>query len=64
VNAGYAGFALVTIDTHQLGEHSAFTTARSHALDADGNVARDTRMTYPCSPPQTDGGSSPHTNHL
>jgi hypothetical protein len=45
-DAGYAGFAPVAIDTQQLGEHSAFTTVRWHALDADGNVARDAQTTY------------------
>ena len=28
------------------GEHAAFTTVRWNALDADGNVLRDTRTTY------------------
>jgi hypothetical protein len=45
-DAGYARFGAVAIDTHQLGEHSAFTTVRWHALDQDGNVARDTQTTY------------------
>jgi len=45
-DAGYASFAPVAIDTHQLGQHAAFTTARWHALDADGRVARDSQTTY------------------
>lgn len=45
-DAGYASFAPVAIDTHQLGERAAFTTVRWHALDADGTVARDSQTTY------------------
>jgi hypothetical protein len=45
-NAGYASFVPVAIDTRQLGERAAFTTVRWHALDAEGNVARDTQTTY------------------
>jgi hypothetical protein len=45
-DAGYASFSPVTIDTRDLGERAAFTTVRWHALDADGNVARDTLTTY------------------
>ena len=45
-DAGYASFAPVAIDTHQLGDRAAFTTVRWHALDADGNLARDTQTTY------------------
>lgn len=45
-DAGYTSFAPVAIDTHQLGEHSAFATVRWHALDTNGNVARDTQTTY------------------
>jgi hypothetical protein len=45
-DAGYASFAPVEIDTHQLGKHSAFTSVRWHALDTTGNVARDTQTTY------------------
>ena len=45
-DAGYASFAPVAIDTHQLGPRAAFTTVRWHALDADGRVARDTQTTY------------------
>ena len=45
-DSGYASFAPVAIDTRQLGERAAFTTVRWHALDADGNVARDSHTTY------------------
>jgi hypothetical protein len=45
-DAGYASFSPVEIDTRQLGEQAAFTTVRWHALDSDGNVARDTFTTY------------------
>jgi hypothetical protein len=43
---GYASFAPVAIETRELGQHAAFTTVRWHALDADGEVARDTETTY------------------
>lgn len=36
----------VEIDTRQLGEHAVFTTVRWNALDAEGQVLRDTRTTY------------------
>ena len=45
-DAGYASFAPVATDTRQLGERAAFTTVRWHALDTDGNVARDAQTTY------------------
>lgn len=45
-DAGYACFSPVAIDTRQLGQRVAFTTVRWHALDGDGNVARDTLTTY------------------
>ncbi len=45
-DAGYAGFSPVEIDTRQLGERTAFTTVRSHALGADGSIACDSRTTY------------------
>jgi hypothetical protein len=45
-DAGYASFAAVAIDTRQLGERAAFATVRWHALDSDGEVARDTQTTY------------------
>ena len=45
-DAGYVSFSPVAINTRYLGEAAAFTTVRWHALDSDGNVARDTRTTY------------------
>ena len=45
-DAGYASFAPVTIDTRRLGERAAFVTVRWHALDGEGQVARDTQTTY------------------
>ncbi len=45
-DAGYASFAPVAIETRELGEQSAFTTVRWHALDTNGNGARDTPTTY------------------
>jgi SnoaL-like domain len=45
-DAGYVSFVAVAIDTRQLGERAAFATVRWHALDADGEVARDTQTTY------------------
>ena len=45
-DAGYASFAAVAIDTRQLGGRAAFATVRWHALDTDGEVARDTQTTY------------------
>ena len=44
--AGYASFSAVAIDTRDLGERAAFATVRWHALDSDGNVARDSLTTY------------------
>ena len=44
--AGYASFAPVEIDTRHLGDRAAYATVRWHALDAEGNVARDTQTTY------------------
>jgi hypothetical protein len=36
----------IETDTRELGEHSVFMTVRWNALDAHGNVLRDTRTTY------------------
>src|SRR5262245_25947014 len=44
--SGVATWRRIESDTRELGEHSAFTTVRWNALDADGNVLRDTRTTY------------------
>jgi hypothetical protein len=43
---GVATWKRIESETHELGEYSAFTTVRWNALDADGNVLRDTRTTY------------------
>ncbi len=45
-DAGYASFAAAAIDTRLLGERAAFATVRWHALDTDGELARDTETTY------------------
>jgi hypothetical protein len=44
--AGCASFSPVAIETRELGKRAAFTTVRWQALDADGNVARDSLTTY------------------
>ena len=44
--AGFASFAPVEVDVHPAGERAAFVTVRWHALDAAGDVARDSRTTY------------------
>ena len=44
--AGVANWTPVEIDTRQLGEHSVFTTVHWNALDADGEVVRDTWTSY------------------
>jgi SnoaL-like domain len=43
---GVATWKRIEIDTRELGEHAVFTTVRWNALDAEGNVLRDTRTTY------------------
>ncbi|HJR96126.1 MAG TPA: nuclear transport factor 2 family protein [Gaiellaceae bacterium] len=43
---GVAIWKRVEIDVRELGEHAAFATVRWNALDAAGNVLRDTRTTY------------------
>jgi hypothetical protein len=45
-DAGYASFAPAAIDMRLLGERAAFATVRWHALNADGELARDTETTY------------------
>ena len=45
-DAGYASFAPAAIDTRPLGEGAAFATVRWHALDSEGQMARDTQTTY------------------
>jgi hypothetical protein len=44
--SGVATWRRIEIDTRELGKESVFTTIRWNALDADGNVLRDTRTTY------------------
>jgi hypothetical protein len=44
--AGAVKWTPVHIDTRQLGEHSVFATVHWNALDADGQVARDTWTSY------------------
>lgn len=44
--AGAATWSPIEIETHRLGEHAAFATVRWNALDAEGNVLRDTKTTY------------------
>ena len=43
---GVATWRRVEIDVRELGEHAVFGTVRWNALDAAGNVLRDTRTTY------------------
>jgi hypothetical protein len=43
---GAAVWSAVEIDSRPAGERASFETVRWNALDADGNVLRDTRTTY------------------
>jgi hypothetical protein len=43
---GVGTWRRIESDTRRLGEHSVFTSVRWNALDADGNVLRDTWTTY------------------
>jgi SnoaL-like domain len=43
---GVAVWKRVEIDVRELGEHAVFATVRWNALDAQGEVLRDTRTTY------------------
>jgi hypothetical protein len=43
---GVATWRRVESDTRELGPHSVLTTVRWNALDANGDVLRDTRTTY------------------
>jgi hypothetical protein len=58
-DAGYASFAPVAIDTHELGEHAAFTTVRWRALDANGTLPAIRRPRTTCSPPRKGGACFP-----
>jgi hypothetical protein len=44
--AGAGTWRPVEIDTREIGEHSVFTTVHCNALDADGQVVRDTWTSY------------------
>ena len=44
--SGTGKWTPVEIDARQLGEHSVFATVHWNALDADGQVVRDTRTSY------------------
>jgi hypothetical protein len=44
--AGAVKWTPVEIDNRHLGEHSVFTTGHWNALDADGQVVRDTWTSY------------------
>jgi hypothetical protein len=63
-DAGYTSFAPAAIDTHQLGEHAAFATVSWHALDVNGNVARDTQTTYHLLDTQDGWRFLSYTNHF
>jgi hypothetical protein len=45
-SGGAATWSPIEVDVHELGEQSAFATVRWNALDADGQVVRDTKTTY------------------
>ena len=44
--SGVGNWTLVEMDVRQLGEHSVFATVHWNALDADGQVVRDTWTSY------------------
>jgi hypothetical protein len=43
---GVATWKRIEIDVRKLGEYAVFATVRWNALDAEGDVLRDTRTTY------------------
>jgi hypothetical protein len=43
---GVATWKRIEIDVRELGERAAFATVRWNALDAEGQVLRDTQTTY------------------
>ena len=43
---GVATWKRIEIDVRELGKHAVFATVRWNALDAEGQVLRDTRTTY------------------
>ena len=46
ITTGVVEWTPVEIDARSLGEHSVFATLHWNALDADGEVVRDTRTSY------------------
>jgi hypothetical protein len=46
VTRGVVAWTPVEIDTRQLGEHSVFATLHWNAVDAEGQVVRDTWTSY------------------
>ena len=62
--AGYASFEPVEIDTRALGDRSAFTTVRWHALGQDGRVARDSLTTYHVNRTESGWRFLSYTNHF
>jgi hypothetical protein len=54
----------VTIDTRQLGEHSVFATVHWNALDADGQVVRDTWTSYQLLATSDGWRFASYTNHF
>ena len=61
---GAATWRRIESDTRELGEHSVFTTVRWNALDANGNVLRDTRTTYHLLATPTGWRLLSYTNHF
>ena len=62
--AGYASFEPVEIDTRALGDRSAFTTVRWHALGQDERVARDSLTTYHVNRTESGWRFLSYTNHF
>ena len=62
--AGFASFAPVELDIHPMGERSAFVTVRWHALDGDGQIARDSRTTYHVLASEAGWRILSYTNHF
>ena len=61
---GAATWRRIESDTRELGEPSVFTTVRWNALDANGNVLRDTRTTYHLLATPTGWRLLSYTNHF
>lgn len=62
--AGFASFAPVELDIHAMGERSAFVIVRWHALDGDGQIARDSRTTYHVLASEAGWRILSYTNHF